>query len=55
MEHPPRYHCEGCDWEGLEEDLGITSTDEGTHCWQCPSCLSNEISWSEIKEDNNGQ
>ena len=46
------YHCEECDWEGAEEDLGITSTDEGTHHYQCPECLGVTIG---IKGEGNGQ
>lgn len=46
------YHCRECPWEGPEEDLGIASTDEGTHHYQCPECCGCEI---EIKEENNGQ
>ncbi len=46
------YCCLECDWEGPEEDMGIYSSDEGTHHYQCPECCGVEI---ELKGEDNGQ
>jgi predicted RNA-binding Zn-ribbon protein involved in translation (DUF1610 family) len=45
------YHCRECSWQGPEEDLGIASTDEGTHHYQCPECCGVEIELKKGEED----
>ena len=37
------YQCNECGWEGPQEEVGIASSDEGTHCWMCPECLGHEV------------
>ena len=59
------YQCNECGWEGHEDELGIASTDEGTHHYQCPECLGCEVAPSktpsclsgdvELKGEDDGQ
>ena len=44
------YQCSECWWEGPQEEVGIASSDEGTHCWVCPACGGHEV---ELKGDEN--
>ena len=52
--NPYTYQCSECGWEGPEEDLGIASTDEGTHHYQCPECLGSEIILKGEGDDDQG-
>ena len=49
------YQCSECGWKGPQEEVGIASSDEGTHCWMCPVCLSRDVYLKEEENEDDDQ